>query len=243
MISAVGFGFITQWMMDGVAAVYPELTPLRLFGASLVGLVLTALLAAANMDGLAGAVEYFKGAIDSLLISTAMPYLDTLAGMIRGAADLATRFQDLPPSVQRFAAVLTAVLAVGGHEFPQCPQFFDAQCPQFVNRVVCQVFAHDSPRCILAWLPASAAWDFITLSRPLLDGAAPGGVAGVLTWTCTLGVTVTLGTAAVPRAVMAFGSITAARCRALTARSAPSHPVLNVPRACSTRSKTSALPG
>jgi hypothetical protein len=55
-----------------------------------------------------------------------------------------------------------------------------------------------------------------------------------LTCTCTLGVTVTLGTATVPRAEIALGSIAAARCRAFTARSAPSQPVLRVPRVCST---------
>ncbi len=42
LISVVGFWFITQWMMGNVGAVYPELSPMRLFGASLVGLALTA---------------------------------------------------------------------------------------------------------------------------------------------------------------------------------------------------------
>jgi K(+)-stimulated pyrophosphate-energized sodium pump len=42
VLSAIGFWFITQWMMGGVAAVYPELTTIRLFGAAVVGLVLTA---------------------------------------------------------------------------------------------------------------------------------------------------------------------------------------------------------
>ena len=42
VISAIGFWFITQSMMGGVAAADPALSPLRLFGASLVGLVLTA---------------------------------------------------------------------------------------------------------------------------------------------------------------------------------------------------------
>ncbi|HEX6945148.1 MAG TPA: sodium/proton-translocating pyrophosphatase, partial [Casimicrobiaceae bacterium] len=39
LISAGGFWFITQWMMGGVAAADPMLTPLRLFGAAMVGLV------------------------------------------------------------------------------------------------------------------------------------------------------------------------------------------------------------
>ncbi len=42
IISVIGFWFITQWMMGNVGAAYPELSPLRLFGASLVGLALTA---------------------------------------------------------------------------------------------------------------------------------------------------------------------------------------------------------
>jgi len=42
VISAVGFWFITQWMMAGAAAADPLLTPTRLFGATLIGLALTA---------------------------------------------------------------------------------------------------------------------------------------------------------------------------------------------------------
>ena len=42
VISAIGFFFITQWMMSGIGSVDPSLSPMRLFGASLVGLFLTA---------------------------------------------------------------------------------------------------------------------------------------------------------------------------------------------------------
>lgn len=70
--------------------------------------------AAARMQGLGGAVKYFKGSIDSMLIATALPFMATLAGMVRNAADLLTRFTTLSPAVQRFAAVLVAVLAVVG---------------------------------------------------------------------------------------------------------------------------------
>jgi K(+)-stimulated pyrophosphate-energized sodium pump len=42
VISAIGFWFITDRMMGGVAAAYPEITTLRLFGTSLIGLALTA---------------------------------------------------------------------------------------------------------------------------------------------------------------------------------------------------------
>jgi K(+)-stimulated pyrophosphate-energized sodium pump len=41
-ISAIGFWFITQWMMGDIAAADASLSPLRLFGASLIGLALTA---------------------------------------------------------------------------------------------------------------------------------------------------------------------------------------------------------
>jgi len=43
-ISLVGFWFITQWMMGGIGAADPSLSPTKLFGASVVGLVLTALM-------------------------------------------------------------------------------------------------------------------------------------------------------------------------------------------------------
>jgi len=42
VISAIGFYVITQWMMSGIGAVDPALSPMRLFGASVVGLLLTA---------------------------------------------------------------------------------------------------------------------------------------------------------------------------------------------------------
>jgi K(+)-stimulated pyrophosphate-energized sodium pump len=42
VISAVGFWFITQWMMGGIAAVDPSITPMKLWLATLVGLALTA---------------------------------------------------------------------------------------------------------------------------------------------------------------------------------------------------------
>jgi K(+)-stimulated pyrophosphate-energized sodium pump len=44
IISAIGFWFITQWMMSGIEAADPSLSPMRLFGAAVVGLVLTALM-------------------------------------------------------------------------------------------------------------------------------------------------------------------------------------------------------
>src|SRR4029453_5003018 len=44
ILSAIGFWFITSWMTAGFAVGDPMLTPMRLFGAAIVGLVLTALL-------------------------------------------------------------------------------------------------------------------------------------------------------------------------------------------------------
>ncbi len=41
-ISVVGFWFITQYFMGNISASYPELSAVRLFGASLIGLALTA---------------------------------------------------------------------------------------------------------------------------------------------------------------------------------------------------------
>jgi K(+)-stimulated pyrophosphate-energized sodium pump len=42
VVSAIGFWFITQWMMGGIGAVDPSLSPLKLFVAALIGLALTA---------------------------------------------------------------------------------------------------------------------------------------------------------------------------------------------------------
>ncbi|MCC7487178.1 MAG: sodium-translocating pyrophosphatase [Burkholderiales bacterium] len=44
VIAAIGFVAVTYGMMGGISAQYPELTPLKLLGAALVGLVLTALM-------------------------------------------------------------------------------------------------------------------------------------------------------------------------------------------------------
>jgi K(+)-stimulated pyrophosphate-energized sodium pump len=44
IIAAIGFVFVTYWMMGGITEQYAELTPLKLIGAALVGLVLTALM-------------------------------------------------------------------------------------------------------------------------------------------------------------------------------------------------------
>jgi K(+)-stimulated pyrophosphate-energized sodium pump len=43
-LSAIGFYFATVWLMGDIGAQYPELSVLKLFGAAVVGLVLTALM-------------------------------------------------------------------------------------------------------------------------------------------------------------------------------------------------------
>ena len=44
ILAAIAFWFVTQWLMSDVGTVIPELSVVKLFGASLVGLVLTALM-------------------------------------------------------------------------------------------------------------------------------------------------------------------------------------------------------
>lgn len=71
-------------------------------------------LAEARMSGLAGAVEYFKGSVDSFLISTALPFLDSLSGLVRGAADLISAFGALPTPIKNAALAIAGGLAVIG---------------------------------------------------------------------------------------------------------------------------------
>jgi K(+)-stimulated pyrophosphate-energized sodium pump len=44
VIAAIGFVGVTYWLMGGISTQYPELTPVKLLGAAMVGLVLTALM-------------------------------------------------------------------------------------------------------------------------------------------------------------------------------------------------------
>ncbi len=73
-----------------------------------------ATLANARMKGLGGAIEYFKGTIDSLMVESASPFLDTLNAGVRGAADLIAQVTQLPAPMQQFGAVLLAVAAAAG---------------------------------------------------------------------------------------------------------------------------------
>lgn len=67
-----------------------------------------------RMKGMAGAVEYFKGSVDSFLIGTALPFLDSLSGIVRQAADALTAIGALPEPVRNAALAFGAVLAAAG---------------------------------------------------------------------------------------------------------------------------------
>jgi TP901 family phage tail tape measure protein len=68
----------------------------------------------AKLKGLAGAIEYAKGTIESTLISAVLPFMDGMSGMIRQGADLIGMFTSLPEPVQNAALAFAAVLAAAG---------------------------------------------------------------------------------------------------------------------------------
>jgi phage tail tape measure protein, TP901 family, core region len=68
----------------------------------------------ARMKGLAGAIEYFKGTLDSLMIETALPWLNTLSEIIRKTADWIAKFGELDPALQRNIVVFAALAAALG---------------------------------------------------------------------------------------------------------------------------------
>ncbi len=68
----------------------------------------------ARMSGLSGAVEYFRGSVDSALISVASRFLPTLSALVRFVADLITQFTELPQPIQNAALAFGAVLAAAG---------------------------------------------------------------------------------------------------------------------------------
>jgi TP901 family phage tail tape measure protein len=70
--------------------------------------------AGARMKGMRGAVEYLMGSIDSFLIGTALPFLDTFSGVVRIVADGITAFGALPRPVIDAALAFAAVLAAAG---------------------------------------------------------------------------------------------------------------------------------
>ena len=95
---------------------------------------------------------------------------------------------------------LVTVLAVGGDEFPERTQLGEAQRAQLGDGVIGEVFAHASLP-VGARLPARAACVCMAASSVSEGGG-----------------TSTLGTAAVPRAEIALGSMAAARCWGISRR-------------------------
>jgi len=68
----------------------------------------------ARMKGFNGAIEYVKGSLDSFLIETALPFLDSFSGIIRSVGDAITAIGGLPEPVKNAALAFLAVLAVAG---------------------------------------------------------------------------------------------------------------------------------
>ena len=130
VLSAIGFWFITERMMGGVAAVDPQLTTLRLFGAAVVGLVLTAAMVVIT--------EYYTGTEYKPVKHVAqasttghahqhhrgprrVDALDRVAGAlgVRGdprvvlAARASTASRSRPPSMLSMAGIIVALDAYG----------------------------------------------------------------------------------------------------------------------------------
>lgn len=68
----------------------------------------------ARMKGLAGAIQYIQGTIESLMIGAFQPFLQGLGDMIRGVADAMAAFGNLPQPVINAVLAFLAVLGVAG---------------------------------------------------------------------------------------------------------------------------------
>jgi len=68
----------------------------------------------ARMQGLAGAIAYAKGTIESTLVAAFLPLSEGLSRLIRVGADLIARFGELPAPVRNAALAFIAVLAAAG---------------------------------------------------------------------------------------------------------------------------------
>jgi len=67
-----------------------------------------------RMKGVAGAIEYLKGSVDSFLIGAALPYLNMMGDWIRQGADMLTMIGSLPRPILDMAVAFGAVLAAAG---------------------------------------------------------------------------------------------------------------------------------
>ena len=70
--------------------------------------------AGARMKGMRGAVEYLMGSIDSFLIGAALPFLDSMGGIVRVVADGITAIGSLPRPLIDAGLAFGAVLAAAG---------------------------------------------------------------------------------------------------------------------------------
>lgn len=79
--------------------------------ASSMGKITAADVAAKRMDNLSGAVEQFKGSIETVLIKAGAPFQDVLKTIVDFATKLINLFGDLPAPIQQ---AITWVAAIGG---------------------------------------------------------------------------------------------------------------------------------
>lgn len=68
----------------------------------------------ARMAGFAGSIEYIKGSIDSFLITAALPFLDSISGIIRVVADAITSIGALDEPTRNMAIAFAAAAAAVG---------------------------------------------------------------------------------------------------------------------------------
>ena len=66
------------------------------------------------MGGLAGAFDYFRGTLDTMLIQGISPFGDAMANMVRWVADLIAKFGDMSSNAKKWIAVLLGVAAAIG---------------------------------------------------------------------------------------------------------------------------------
>jgi TP901 family phage tail tape measure protein len=108
----------TIFLSDGMKAMIPLMEAGGEGFADMVGQVTKAgaatEVANARMQGLRGGIEYLKGSVDSFLIGAAMPFLDTLGGLARGAGDALTAFGELPQPIMNASIAFAGVLAAAG---------------------------------------------------------------------------------------------------------------------------------
>jgi TP901 family phage tail tape measure protein len=71
-------------------------------------------LAAARMQGVAGAIDGFKSTVETVLIDAVEPFLDDIAGLITAGSQLVGMFGNLDPAVKAAAVAFAVALAALG---------------------------------------------------------------------------------------------------------------------------------